>query len=96
MKNNLKSGGHWFRTIRLQDAMPKLNQVMAPMQLYVTSNLLYQGLESTAVFDREKDEFVLNTPTITATKYWPGEMGLYANHAIVMARLIIDGKDFGV
>lgn len=48
------------------------------------------------MFDREKDEFVLNTPTITATKYWPGEMGLYANHAIVMARLIIDGKDFGV
>ena len=43
------------------------------------------GLETTAVLDRKSGEFVLNTPTITATKWWPGELGHFANHALVFA-----------
>lgn len=58
------------------------------------------GLETTAIFDAKTDEFVLNTPTITATKWWPGELGRHSNHAIVMARLKIDSEgslnDYGV
>ena len=58
-----------------------------------------QGLETTAVFDHKSDEFILNTPTITATKWWPGELGRFANHAVVMARLQVesDGEmnDYG-
>lgn len=53
-------------------------------------------METTATFDKETDEFIVHTPTITATKYWPGDMGLFSNHALVMARLIIEGKDHGV
>jgi acyl-CoA oxidase len=53
-------------------------------------------LETTATFDKETDEFIIHTPTITATKYWPGDMGLMSDHALVMARLIIEGKDYGV
>jgi len=30
------------------------------------------GIETTATFDKATDEFVLHTPTLTATKYWPG------------------------
>lgn len=48
------------------------------------------GLETTATFDQETDEFVIHTPTITATKWWPGEMGRTANWAIVFAQLVID------
>jgi len=29
-------------------------------------------LETTAIYDADKQEFVLNTPTITAHKFWPG------------------------
>ena len=47
------------------------------------------GLETTAVFQHDTDEFLINTPTITATKWWPGDMGRYANFALVYARLII-------
>ena len=47
------------------------------------------GLETTATFDKKTDEFVIHTPSITATKWWPGEMGRLANHALVFARLII-------
>ena len=54
------------------------------------------GLETTATFDESSDEFVIHTPTISATKYWPGGLGMFASHAIVFARLKIKGKDFGI
>jgi len=54
------------------------------------------GIETTATFDREKDEFVINTPSITATKWWPGELSVCATHGILCAKLIIDGDDYGV
>lgn len=50
------------------------------------------GLETTATYDKETDEFIIHTPTITATKWWPGEMGTISTHAIVFAQLIIDGE----
>lgn len=31
-----------------------------------------RGLQTRADFDRETDEFILNTPTLTAYKWWPG------------------------
>ena len=30
------------------------------------------GLETTATYDEKTQEFVVNTPTLTATKFWPG------------------------
>ena len=38
---------------------------------------------------------VAHSPTITATKWWPGGLGKTANHCVLMARLFIDGKDYG-
>lgn len=55
-----------------------------------------QGLETRAVFDKVTDEFVLHTPSIRATKWWPGGLGIFATHAVVMAKLILDGKAYGV
>mmetsp|Transcript_9009 Transcript_9009/g.8406 ORF Transcript_9009/g.8406 Transcript_9009/m.8406 type:complete len:104 (+) Transcript_9009:343-654(+) len=55
-----------------------------------------QGIETTATFDKQTDEFVINSPTISSTKYWPGDSGLHANHAMVFAKLVIDGKSHGV
>lgn len=31
-----------------------------------------RGLETTATYDRVSQEFVVHTPTITASKWWPG------------------------
>lgn len=58
-------------------------------------------LETTAIFDKKTDEFVINTPTTSAVKWWPGEMGRFANFALVFARLQIpdeNGKvnDYGI
>eukprot|EP01027_Heterolobosea_sp_BB2_P010705 GEZU01015685.1.p1 GENE.GEZU01015685.1~~GEZU01015685.1.p1 ORF type:complete len:358 (-),score=48.02 GEZU01015685.1:35-1072(-) len=54
-----------------------------------------QGLETTATFIKESDEFELHSPTITSTKWWVGMLGKVSTHSVVFARLIIDGKDYG-
>ncbi|KAK4262580.1 hypothetical protein QN277_028125 [Acacia crassicarpa] len=55
-----------------------------------------QGLETTATFDPQTDEFVINSPTLTSSKWWPGGLGKVSTHAVVYARLITDGQDQGV
>ncbi|OXB78709.1 UNVERIFIED_CONTAM: hypothetical protein H355_002674 [Colinus virginianus] len=64
-----------------------------------------QGLETTAVFDINTQEFILNTPTISAMKWWPGDrntavsllaVGRSATHTVVFAQLYIHGKCYGV
>uniref|UniRef100_A0A383WBN6 Acyl-coenzyme A oxidase n=2 Tax=Tetradesmus obliquus TaxID=3088 RepID=A0A383WBN6_TETOB len=54
-----------------------------------------RGLETTATYDSASQEFILHSPTLTSTKWWPGGMGKTATHAVVMARLILGGKDHG-
>ncbi|CDW74570.1 acyl-oxidase family protein [Stylonychia lemnae] len=54
------------------------------------------GVETTATFDKQTDEIIINTPTITATKFWPGELGKLTNFAMVYANLISNGKNYGV
>jgi len=53
-------------------------------------------LETTATLDKATDEWVIHSPTVSSTKFWPGGMGLWANHAIVFARCIADGNEYGV
>ncbi|KAG0291996.1 hypothetical protein BGZ98_002770, partial [Dissophora globulifera] len=54
-----------------------------------------QGIETTATYIPETDEFEIHTPYLTASKWWIGGLGKAANHAVVMARLRTAGKDFG-
>lgn len=55
-----------------------------------------RGLETTANFDPKTDEFIIHSPTLTSSKWWPGGLGKIATHAVVYARLITDGQDHGV
>ncbi|EDS37109.1 acyl-CoA oxidase [Culex quinquefasciatus] len=55
-----------------------------------------RGLETTATFDEETDEIVINSPRLSAYKWWPGGLGLTANHCIVMAQLYSKGRCHGV
>jgi acyl-CoA oxidase len=54
------------------------------------------GIETIATFDEENDEFIINTPTLTATKWWIGGAAQTCTHCCVFARLIVKGKDYGV
>ncbi|XP_019628558.1 PREDICTED: peroxisomal acyl-coenzyme A oxidase 1-like [Branchiostoma belcheri] len=55
-----------------------------------------RGLETTATFDPKTQEFILNTPTLSASKWWPGGMGKTSNYVVLMAQLYIRGKSYGV
>ena len=55
-----------------------------------------QGLQTEAIFDKQTDEFVVNTPTLTATKFWPGELGKQANFCVFHSKMIVDGQNYGV
>ncbi|KAG0238660.1 Acyl-coenzyme A oxidase (Acyl-CoA oxidase) [Actinomortierella wolfii] len=57
------------------------------------SNL--SNLETTATLDIERDQWIIHSPTPSSAKFWIGTMGKMANHAIVQAKLIINGKDYG-
>ena len=54
-----------------------------------------RGIKTTATFDEDKDEFIINSPSISSTKYWIGTTGVWATHSLVVARLIIGGKEYG-
>lgn len=55
-----------------------------------------RGLETTATYDKSTEEFIMHSPTLTSTKWWPGGLGKTSTHAVVMARLFTQGKDHGV
>ncbi|KAI7902305.1 uncharacterized protein BX663DRAFT_455060 [Cokeromyces recurvatus] len=54
-----------------------------------------RGLETTATYHPETQTFELHSPTLTSSKWWIGGLGTAANYAIVMARLMSNGKDYG-
>ncbi|XP_028394641.1 peroxisomal acyl-coenzyme A oxidase 1-like isoform X2 [Dendronephthya gigantea] len=55
-----------------------------------------RGLETTATYSPETETFIIHSPTLTATKWWPGSLAHTSTHAIVMARLITQGQDHGI
>lgn len=81
---------HWLPKIKNLDIIGAYAQT----ELGHGSNVA--SLETTATLDQATDEFVINSPKITSTKYWPGLLGHHASHATVFARLIIGEDDYGV
>ncbi|GAA5893105.1 hypothetical protein JCM5296_003074 [Sporobolomyces johnsonii] len=53
------------------------------------------GLETTATFDEGPDEFVVHTPSVSATKWWIGGAAHSATHCAVFAQLIVKGVCYG-
>lgn len=54
------------------------------------------GLETTATFDEKSDEFIIHTPSVSATKWWIGGAAHSATHGAVFAQLWVKGKNHGV
>jgi len=55
-----------------------------------------RGLRTVATFDKASKCFIIDTPELSATKWWPGGLGKVSTHAIVYAQLILDGQEHGV
>ncbi|KAJ7539350.1 hypothetical protein O6H91_11G088400 [Diphasiastrum complanatum] len=66
----------------------------AMTELHHGSNV--QGIETTATFDKAKDEFVVNTPNDGATKWWIGNAAVHGKFASVFARLLLPSGESNV
>ncbi len=55
-----------------------------------------RDLQTTAVLDRDTDEWVITTPTQDDHKEWIGNAARHGRMATVFAQLVIDGEGFGV
>ena len=53
-------------------------------------------METTAKYDAKTDEFVINTPSTLAQKYWITNGAIHAHYCVVFASLILaDGANEG-
>ncbi|PRD29520.1 UNVERIFIED_CONTAM: Peroxisomal acyl-coenzyme A oxidase 1 [Trichonephila clavipes] len=55
-----------------------------------------RGLETSATYDPKTQEFIINSPTLSSVKWWPGSLGKTANFAIVLAQLHTKGQCHGL
>ncbi|VVC32713.1 Acyl-coenzyme A oxidase, N-terminal,Acyl-CoA oxidase/dehydrogenase, central domain,Acyl-CoA [Cinara cedri] len=55
-----------------------------------------RGLETTSTYDSATEEFILNSPTLTSYKWWPGGLGHSCNYAVVLAQLYTQGIHRGL
>jgi acyl-CoA oxidase len=55
-----------------------------------------RGLLTTATYVGDSDEFEIHTPSLAATKWWVGALGVISTHCVLYARLVIDGHDHGI
>lgn len=55
-----------------------------------------RGIETTATYDHKNKTFVIHTPKPEARKEFIGNAARHGHMATVFAKLILDGKDYGV
>ncbi|KAN0039177.1 hypothetical protein ACTA71_001371 [Dictyostelium dimigraforme] len=55
-----------------------------------------RGIETTAHFDKETQEFIIHSPTPSSQKFWIGGAYLHASHTTIFANLIINNRNVGV
>ena len=53
-------------------------------------------METTATYDEKTKEFIINTPSTKAQKYWITNGAVHAHYCVVFARLIKDNKSEGL
>lgn len=74
----------------------KLHIIGTYAQTELGHGTFVRGLETTATYDPETQDFIIHSPTLTSTKWWPGGLGKTSTHVILMAQLITQGKNYGM
>lgn len=68
-------------------------------QTEITHGSNVRGLRTTATYDESLYDgdggWIVHTPSLEASKWWPGGLAKSCNCVVLMARVIIKGKDYG-
>jgi len=90
---NLGTEKHHLKYIKDIDTW-KLPGCFGMTELGHGSNV--QGIETTATYDKTTQEFIINTPSDSAQKFWIGNAALHGQACAVFAQLYIDNVHYGV
>ncbi|XP_060246920.1 peroxisomal acyl-coenzyme A oxidase 2 isoform X2 [Meriones unguiculatus] len=92
-----------IRSLGSDEQIAKWDQLSKNFQIITTyaqtelgHGTYLKGLETEATYDAATQEFVIHSPTITSTKWWPGDLGRSVTHAVVLAQLICSGAQHGM
>ncbi|XP_031201134.1 peroxisomal acyl-coenzyme A oxidase 2 [Mastomys coucha] len=92
-----------IRSLGSDEQITKWSQLGKNFQIIITyaqtelgHGTYLQGLETEATYDAATQEFVIHSPTMTSTKWWPGDLGWTVTHAVVLAQLICLGARHGM
>ncbi|KAJ3342254.1 Peroxisomal acyl-coenzyme A oxidase 1 [Entophlyctis luteolus] len=55
-----------------------------------------QDLETTATFDPATKDWIIHSPTLSSTKWWIGNAGQTATHAVMVCQTIVIGRQHGL
>ena len=83
LKNKKQNGYRWLITTTSLELTPRQKWDMVPISVYdiihavililfVYIGTFLRGLETTSTYDPSTKEFILNSPTLTSMKWWPG------------------------
>ncbi|KAL4217914.1 Peroxisomal acyl-coenzyme A oxidase 1 [Mactra antiquata] len=99
-------GGMFLPTLEKQANKEQIERYLKPAQQYkiigtyaqteLGHGTFIRGLETTATYDPKTEEFIINSPTLTSMKYWPGGLGKSANYVVLMAQLYTKEKCHGL
>ena len=56
--------------------------------MYIAGTFI-RGLETTATYDPQTEEFVLHSPTLASTKWWPGGCKCLDTSSLTMGDLVV-------
>ncbi|KAI8332256.1 acyl-CoA dehydrogenase/oxidase [Chlamydoabsidia padenii] len=55
-----------------------------------------RDIETVATYDANTDEFIIDSPTITSTKWYIGAAAQTATHTVVISQTVVNGKNVGL
>ncbi|KAL1915611.1 uncharacterized protein VTP21DRAFT_6735 [Calcarisporiella thermophila] len=86
-------------TERHRNLLPKIDDMTA-IGCFGLTELGYGNnaveMETTAVYDEKTHEFIINTPSTLAQKYWITNSAVHAKWCVVFAQLMISGHNEGI
>ncbi|KAG0245587.1 acyl-Coenzyme A oxidase [Mortierella sp. GBA43] len=55
-----------------------------------------RGLQTSSTYDPESDEWIIQSPTLAATKWFVGSCGEIATHTVALCQTVVNGENHGI